>query len=109
MIFGGSFTLVFEYLCLPVWPGMREEIDTFMTKNMYRLLEIMSELSRHRIGYTEKIRRLLRETVKAGMRNGMEYGMEHGMELEWNIWNGEMLKNMIKACCSTLYTLPAGC
>ena len=48
--------------------------------------------------------------MKAGMQNGMEYGMEHGMEygMEY-VGNGETLKNMIKACCSTLYTFSAGC
>ena len=39
-----------------------------------------------------------------GTRNGIRNGIWNGME-----WNGEMLKNMIKACCSTLYTLSAGC
>ena len=33
------------------------------------------------------------------MRNEMEYGMEHGME--YGMGNVE---NVIKACCSTLYT-----
>ena len=60
----------------------------------------------------------LGETVKAGMWNEMEYGMEYGMEhvmeygmeyrMEYGMeWNGETLK--IKACCSTLYMLSAGC
>ena len=46
------------------------------------------------------------ETVKAGMQNGMEYGMKHGMEYGTEYG---MRKRMIKACCSTLYTLSAGC
>ena len=56
--------MVFEYLYLPVWPGMRKGVDTvrYITKNTYRLLAIMSNSNSLRVmefGYTEKEGQLL--------------------------------------------------